>query len=765
MNSPSPFKLRDLFSATIATAVGLKRLFAMSKQLGLRSAASDVGRKSAFTELEGVAEGATLIAVLTALLRRCGEDVAPAGVAAALPLMGEDLDPRVAPIALSRYRVQARWERARLADLGAADFPCVLRLGDGKFLLALGRVGDEAYRLADLTRGDGATTIESAQTLALACTGDVLVIGSADPVNGDPSANDSETMRAHPRRWILARFLEDKKTLTQLAIAAVLLNACALAMPMFQRAVYDRVIPNLAMESLFALSVGIAIALVFEFMLRNVRADFVEAAGLRVSHLVQHKVIAGLLSARREHTNIQSGSLTVALRDVDGLAHLVPTAFATFLIDLPFFFVFLAALWFVGGPIALVTGLGAMVIMFLGLVAATGMGAMSERGAKLSKARSNQVVEAADGVLTIKANQYEGKFLRDWSIVSDHMSMNGHSQRQWSEWSNSLTAMSVQGVTVLVLIVGVFLMQSGAMTVGALIACSLLAGRAMAPIAQTTMLLGKANQALSQFAALADLIALPPEKDTTEAAISGRRVRGGIEFRDVSFGYEANGPSALHAVNLKIQPGERIALIGKSGSGKSTLLQLMAALAEPSSGSVLFDGFSADQYGISRVRSAISFASQDALVFDMSLKENLLLGAADASEDDLLRILSVTGVDQIAAGLPDGFGAKLGHRGGRLSVGQRQSVIVARALIRKAPILLLDEPTASLDSAAEARLRDGLMALPREQTMIISTHRLELLPIVDRVIWLDAGRIVADQSRDAVLAQLRASGAVRGGAK
>jgi ATP-binding cassette subfamily C protein LapB len=401
--------------------------------------------------------------------------------------------------------------------------------------------------------------------------------------------------------------------------------------------------------------------------------------------------------------------------------------------------------------------------MFLGLVAATGLGAMSERGSKLSRARSNQVVDVVDGLTTIKSNQYEGKFLRDWSVVSDHLAISGHAQRRWIEWSNGLTAMSVQGVTILVLIVGVYLMQTGEMTVGALIACSLLAGRAMAPIAQATMLLSKANQAIAQFASLSELIALPAEKDIASATISGKRIRGGLEFKGVSFAYEEGGPAALKDVSFSVQRGERIALIGKSGSGKSTLLQLAAALCEPATGKVLFDGFPMDQYGVSRVRSAVSYAGQDAILFDMSLKENLLLGALEASEEDMIHAVKITGVDLIAAGLTDGFGARLGPRGSRLSMGQRQSVIVARALIRKAPILLLDEPTASLDAGSESRLRDGLMGLPRDQTMIITTHRMELLPVVDRVIWLEDGRIVADKSRDEVLAQLRSAGIARGG--
>lgn len=759
MNSPSPFRLGDLWAATRATATMVRRVASMSAQLGLRGAINVAQQRGLVSE--GEAQAMTLTQALVAVLRLQGEDVTPAAVSTALPMSGQDLDPRAAPMALARFRCAARWERRRVVDLKDSDFPCVLRLKDGQCLVAISRVGADGLRCAGRPDAEGRVGVESLATLALASDGDVLLVGAMDPVNGSPASDDAESMRAAPRRWILQRFFDDRRLIVLMCVSAVLLNLFALAMPLYQRAIYDRVIPNLAMDSLWALSIGMLIGLVFEFMLKNVRGDFVEAAALRVSHLVQHKVIAALLAARGGAKGVQSGTLHVALRDIDGLANLVPVALVTILVDLPFFFIFIGALWFVGGGVAVATTLGAIAILAIGMISATGLGALSERGARLSQARSQQVVDAADGVATIKANQFEGRFLRDWSVVTDHLSMNGHSQREWMEWSNGLTAFCVQVVTVLVLVVGVHQMQTGDTTVGALIACSMLAGRAMGPIAQATLILSKANQAMAQLGALSNLIAMPPEKDTTAESVVGSGIRGEVAFKNVSFAYEDGAPPALRDVTLTIKAGERIAVIGKSGSGKTTLLQLAGAMAEPTAGKILFDGFTTEQYGISRVRSAISIATQDSIVFDTSLKENILMGARGVTEEELMQALRISGVDQILASLPEGFGSKLGHRGARLSTGQRQCVLVARALVRRSSILILDEPTASLDSASEQRMRDGLMSLPRDRTMIISTHRMELMPLVDRVIWIDEGRIVADRPRDELLAQLRNAGVVR----
>ncbi len=762
MNVPSPFNLKDLFAEFAELGASARRAMTLARELGATRAASKAGRAAAAAaEPVTRVRGTGLISVLIDLLTRAGEEATTQGLTAALPMAGDDLDPRVAPLALARFRVQAQWEKRRLLDLSAEDYPCVLRLREGGFVLALGLAGDGCMRVAQPDRQAGSAALVAMEALALAYAGDALLVGAIDPVNGDTEADERDLMRAKPKTWILARFFEDRRLLMLLVLATVLVNLVSLAMPLYQRAIYDRVVPNLAMESLWAVSIGMTIALAFEFMLKNVRADFIEATGLRVSHLVQHKVMAGLMASRRDAAPTSTGALLVALRDVDGLAHLAPLAIATFLVDIPFFVLTLFLLWLMGGPIALVALAGAVAIAVLGAVSASGLGRIGQRSSKLSQVRSNQLVDAIEGLQTLKTNQAEGRFLRDWSTISDHMAMSSHAQRQWSEWANGVTAFSVQAVTVLVLIVGIYQMQEGALTVGALIASSLLAGRAMQPVATATGILARAHQALAQFAALAELIALPPERDMAVSSISRKRLTGAIAFRRVSFQYDKDNAPVLNEISIEIKAGERVALIGKSGSGKSTFLQLCAGLAEPTAGKILFDDFPSDHYGVSQLRAAISFASQEALVFDAPLKDNILMGAPNAKDEDVLAAVQISGVDQIAGLLPDGFGTKLGHRGMRLSTGQRQCVILARALARKTPILLLDEPTSALDAASEARVRDGLSKMPRDRTVVLTTHRLELLSLVDRVIWLEAGRVVADAPTQEVMARLRSAGAVR----
>jgi ATP-binding cassette subfamily C protein LapB len=285
MNLPSPFRLKDLLAETRESIAVAAQALVMARQIGWKRALSPTGRAVARETPAVAIVGISLTAALVSLLRRAGHDADPQGLCAALPMSGEDLDPRVAPLALARFQLQARWERRPLSDILAGDFPCILRLIEGGFVVALSPPEDGHMRVLTPGADTGEVGLVGVERLALAFASDVLITGVVDPVNGDNAAEERDAMRAAPKMWILARFLEDRRLLGQLVFAAVLLNLCSLAMPMYQRAIYDRVVPNLAMESLWALSIGILIALAFEFMLRNVRADFIEAAGLRVSHL------------------------------------------------------------------------------------------------------------------------------------------------------------------------------------------------------------------------------------------------------------------------------------------------------------------------------------------------------------------------------------------------------------------------------------------------------------------------------------------------
>lgn len=700
----------------------------------------------------------TLTSALVELAAHHGVAADPAGLAAALPRIDGDIDPRAAPISLARIGLHASWRLTTLAAIEDLHMPAALELSGGGYLLVERRIGETALEVRAGTQRLALPLTH----LAHVVSGRMLVLGVADPINGARDADDRAAIAKGPRRWILMRFLQDRKLISQLVLASVILNVCSLAMPLFQRAIYDRVIPNLALDSLWALSIGIVIALAFEFALRGARHDFIESQGLRVAQQVQTRIMSSVLSSRLDKAPRNSGAALVALRDIEGLALLAPAAIATFFVDLPFFIVFLGAIALMAGPIALCVVAGAAALVIIGLASLAGAGPASARNIQLSRARNSMIVDVVDGLSTIKANQAEGKFVRNWATLCDHLAMSGHDVRRSNEVSTAASSAVIQAVTIASIIVGVLMVKAGDLTAGALIGATLLASRAMAPISSAVGLTTRAYQSLGQFKAMAELLALPPEREDPRASVAHAPRMGGFDLRRVSVTYDGAHDPALQDLSIRIEPGEKVAIIGRSGSGKTTLLQVLAGLVAPSSGSVLVDGHNLQHFRMETIRAGLAYAAQDASLFDAPLRDNLTLGVATLDGAALEQAIRFAGVDKLAQTLPDGFSTAVGPRGSRLSGGQRQAVILARAFARRAPVLLLDEPTSAMDIQTEQQVIAGIRAAAEGATLVLATHRIELLSLVDRVLWLENGRLVADQPRDEVIAAIAArSGGAR----
>jgi ATP-binding cassette subfamily C protein LapB len=307
---------------------------------------------------------------------------------------------------------------------------------------------------------------------------------------------------------------------------------------------------------------------------------------------------------------------------------------------------------------------------------------------------------------------------------------------------------------VLVVIIGVFQIRAGVMTTGALVAVTMLTGRAMVPISTAVAMIGKVYQSLSQFDGLAQILQMEPERSVSDPSIRPQPVRGDIRISNLSHRFEESAGNSLHDISLTIRPGEKIALIGKSGSGKTTLLQILAGLHEKQSGGITVDGHAIEQYAAPHLRQGIVYAGQDATLFDRSIWENILLGLPEPDEAVVETAIRASGLDSFVARTVEGYGRRIGARGHRLSGGQRQSLLLARALVRNPTVLLLDEPTASMDINSESHVIHGLRDAAKDKTLIVATHRLAVLEIVDRVIWLDAGKVVADKPRAEVMAIL-----------
>ncbi len=680
-----------------------------------------------------------------------GRPTTTAQLSAALPVNDGDMAAQFVPLACARLGLDARWMQISLAQMVAGDFPALLRLADGGAVLALALRADGAVRLRD---ANGEMVVAQADLDALGpCA--ILSGGHVDPVNGNDEDAARDVMRRNPRLWLLGAFLGERRTLQKMAMAGLLLNLCALAVPLYMRAIYDRVVPNLALESLWALSVGVVIVLFFELMLKQIKSAFTDGIGLRVGQAVQHKAIGAVLGARQKAKRQDAGMLMTGLRDIEQLSLLVPQAILTFLIDVPCilgFFGLIALIggWTIAGPI-----IGAVLLVMVGLITNYALKLASKRASKLMQARQNLIVEVAEGWTTIKANQAEGRFLAKWNILADHLGIAGRDGRHWHDMPAVAAGFAVQLVTVMVVIIGVFQIKSGALTTGAMIAVIMLTGRAMVPVSAAIATVAKLYQNLSQIAALADILQAEQERQQSDPAIGDARIKGQIRAKGLHYTFEGAAEKSLENVHITIEPGEKIALIGRTGSGKSTLLQILAGLMPISEGKITVDGHAIDRFATAHLRRDIVYSAQDASLFDETIWDNILLGMAEPDVATVEMAIRCSGLNSFVAHSVEGYMRKVGARGSALSSGQRQAVLLARALLRDPAVLLLDEPTATLDITSEQAVITGLREATLGKTLLIATHRLALLDLVDRVIWLEDGKIIVDKPKAEVLAMMR----------
>ncbi|MCC7045295.1 MAG: type I secretion system permease/ATPase, partial [Alphaproteobacteria bacterium] len=505
---------------------------------------------------------------------------------------------------------------------------------------------------------------------------------------------------------------------------------------------------------LWVLALGVAIAFVFEFALRMLRGYFVDSAGrgadLQLSSSIFERVMAIRMAARPP----SAGALASNLRDFESLRDFFSSATLLAVVDLPFCALYIVFIFVIGGWLGVVPLVAVPVILGVGFFLQAPLREVMRQSFEQQTQKHAVLVEAISGIETIKALNAEGRMQRTWESQVEATSLSAHKAHGLSLLSVTFSQIAANLVNCLLVVAGVYLINAGHLTVGGLIACTILSGRAMGPLGQVASLLTRFHQSLNSLRALDRLMHTPTDRAPDRSYIQRPRPLGEIEFKNVTFSYPGQKQPALQNVSFKIAPGQKVGLIGRIGSGKSTIERLVMGFYEPQEGAVLIDGVDARQIDPADLRRSIGCVLQENFLFFGSIRDNVMLGAFHADDAAILRAARLAGVDDFTQRHPLGLDLPVGEGGRALSGGQRQSVAIARALLLDPPILLLDEPTSSMDNSSENRFKARLQDVLPGRTLLLVTHRGSMLTLVDRLMVIDGGKVVANGPKEEVLQAL-----------
>lgn len=692
-----------------------------------------------------------LLDCLVELTRIHGRPSTRAALSAGLPMAKRGLTPSLFSRAATRAGLYSKILRRPLDKLDAPLLPAVLLLdGDEACLLMGWEQSNTVARLLFPETGQGLVTM-SREDLLGRYSG--IAIFARPHFRFDqrtPALGDVKQ-----RHWFWGAFLEQFPVYRDILAAALLINLFALAMPLFTMNVYDRVVPNFAQETLWMLAAGILLVLVIDYVLRLLRGHFIDLAGSRIDIKLSGLIMERVLGMRLSDRPASVGSFASSLRSFESVRDFIASATVTALIDLPFALLFFLLIFWISWPLVFLPIIGVIAVVIYSYVIQHKMHELSESTFRATALRNATLIESLTALETIKAHGAEGLMQEKWEKTAAFLARVSAQLRLLSSSAISGVATLQQFVTLTTLIAGVYLIHEGLLSMGGLIACSMLAGRAMAPLGQIVGLLMQYQNAQMALESLEGTMTRPVERSDEAAFVHRPEIRGEIEFRDVRFSYPSQTQEALKGVSFKIHPGEHVLVLGRVGSGKTTLQKLMLGLYSPSEGSVSIDGVDLRQLDPADLRRSIGYVAQDTLLFYGSLRENIAIGAPYADDSAIVASAEVAGLTEFVNRHPQGFDMLIGERGESLSGGQRQGVAIARAILLDPPILLFDEPTSSMDFSSEAQFKERLRQFAEHKTLVIVTHRMSLMELAQRIIVIDDGCIVADGPKDKVTEALQ----------
>ncbi len=697
-----------------------------------------------------------LLDCLVEVCRLHGQPASRASLSAGLPLDAQSqgrLTLELAERAATRAGMAARVQRVALAQIDTATLPVILVLRDHAACVLLGWEEDQAgarqARVLLPETGQGSMTLSCGE-ISSRYAGVTLFVRPHFRFD----ARTPEVRRPAAHHWFWSAILTQRLVYRDVLWAALLVNLFALAFPLFSMNVYDRVVPNHAVETLWTLAVGVLLVLSSDLFMRILRGRFIDEASARIDVQISATLMERVLGMRLEHRPESVGSFAANLRGFEQVRDFIASSTVTALVDLPFALLFVGVMAWISPWLAVPVVAAFGLIVLLGGVLQHRLHELSETTHKAGALRNATLVESLAGIETIKSQGAESLVQARWERTNAFLARTNVKMRALSASAMYGTATLTQIVSVTIILVGVYLIAQRELTMGALIAATMLGSRALAPAGQIVGLLMQYQGARTALESLNKIMERPVERPEGDTFIHRAQLRGDIEFRNVRFAYPNRSDNVIDGISFKIAPGERVAIIGRVGSGKSTALRLIMGLYQPTEGAVLIDGIDLRQLDPADVRRNCAQVSQDVTLFYGTLRENIALGMPYADDSAIVAAAEVAGMTEFVNRHPRGFDMPVGERGELLSGGQRQAVGIARAVLHNAPILLLDEPTSAMDFSTEAQITARMAAFAHDKTVVLVTHRTSMLAMVSRVIVVDGGKVVADGPRDRIMEAL-----------
>ena len=546
----------------------------------------------------------------------------------------------------------------------------------------------------------------------------------------------------YEKHWFFSSLVKNRRYLIQAGLASLLTNLFALTVSLFSLVVYNKIIPAQAMSSLAVLVVGVTIVLFMDYLVKVSRSKLLGIAGVDADLAIADKLFSRIVEAKYDTNRGSVGAIANTLKEYEQVREFLTSATVVAFFDAPFALLFLFVIWAVGGWMVVPVFLGVAILLVTALVLQPKLKRLAETGFEDGQSKHSVMVETLTGLETIKLLGAGGVMRSRFRRVLGRQVIIGEETKGYTHLATNFGQEIQQGVQVSVVAVGALSVTSGSAAFGAIIACTILSGKALVPFIQLSQMLLRINQVRTGYEALNKFMAKPLERDSENGYLSRGRLTGKIEVQDLNFSYEGQEKEALSGVSFSISPGEKVAIVGRVGSGKSTLGKLLSRLYDAKTGKVLISGIDIKQIDPSELRENIGYVSQEPWLIAGSIEENITLGNPYISSGDVLWAAKISGVSSFVDKNPQGYKVQVRERGEGLSGGQKQCVAVARAIVRKPPILILDEPTSSMDARTEKSFLEAFSKHDSGSTLIIITHRTSLISMVDKVFVMDDGKLV-----------------------